>query len=78
VTWNKHQATIIQDDIRKTKIDNCMSTAEQNYNNSIAKLCRNSAADCKFIIAVAAPKLLDAINNTLNKEQEICVKLASQ
>ncbi|OGT38881.1 MAG: hypothetical protein A3F12_02785 [Gammaproteobacteria bacterium RIFCSPHIGHO2_12_FULL_38_14] len=76
MVWSKYQI-IFQNEERKIKIANCMSIAKKNYDNSIAALCSNGNKNCDVVIAVAAPKLLDPIINTLNKEQEICVKMVS-
>lgn len=80
--WIKHQMDneqkIATNYTRGIEVANCMRKAEEKYNQSIANLCPNPNVNCKVAIAIVAPKLLDPIINTLNKEQQICIKLASQ
>lgn len=75
--WSQKHFSI-ENGKQNTEIENCMSNAEKEYDDSVAKLCRNSNDNCKVIIAYVAPKLLDPIINTLNRQQEICIKMASR
>lgn len=62
---------------RKIQIEKCMTQAEQHYN----RITNDPEFKRKWLLLVLSnlnpEKLYDAPINTLKKEQEICVKLAS-
>lgn len=58
----------------KSKLVECMLSAEKNYEISISNLCTDKKINCKFAIGYFTPKLLDPIISTLKNEQSICIK----
>ena len=65
--WPKktNEASLIE---RKNQLTKCMKDAEDHYNNSAAALCNDTKMNCKLLIGLKAPKLLEPLINTLNNQ----------